>query len=90
MIGVEVAIIQAELPLVRPQIARLSFTLSPQTGGCESDRDSALREGDSRQEEQPERDGDDYGTLHGSSWGKIACNPCWIFSALIGPGFTCQ
>ena len=43
-VGVEVAVVDGDLPLVGAQIRRLRFAVSPQTGGCESDRDSALSE----------------------------------------------
>src|SRR5207249_7807034 len=41
------------ISLVGPQICRLRLAVSPQTGGCESDRDSALAEGRLGNEEQP-------------------------------------
>ena len=43
-VGVEVPIIDGDLPFLGPQIRRLRLAVSPQTGGCESDRDSPLRE----------------------------------------------
>ena len=44
LICVDVPIVDGDLPLVRSEIGRLRLAVSPQTGGCESDRDSALGE----------------------------------------------
>src|SRR5256884_9485845 len=43
-VGVQKPIVDGHLPLAGSQIGRLGFAVSPQTGGCESDRDSPLRE----------------------------------------------
>ena len=73
-VGVEVAVVDGDLPLVGPQIRRLRLAVSPQTGGCESDRDSALGErlpGDEQRGDAKAQHGDeamnrDAWKLHGS------------------------
>ena len=45
LVCVEVSVVQGDLPLVGSEIRRLRLAVSPQTGGCESDRDSALAKG---------------------------------------------
>ena len=52
MAGVDVAVVDGDLPLVSPQVRGLRLSVSPQTGGCESDRDSALGEGCPRDEQK--------------------------------------
>ena len=58
-VGVEVAVIDGDLPLVSPQVSGLRLAMSPETGGCESDRDSALGEGCSRHEHHADADRQD-------------------------------
>src|SRR6266487_2770000 len=55
-VGVEVAVVDGDLPLVGAQIRRLRFAVSPQTGGCESDWDSALGERLPRENNQADAD----------------------------------
>jgi len=56
LIAVEIAVIDSEPPFVSPEIRQLGFPLSPQTGGCESNRGSALGEGLPGKEKQPGAD----------------------------------
>jgi hypothetical protein len=56
LITVEIAGTDRYPPFVGPEIRQLRFPLSPQTGGCESDRGSALGERLPRQREQAEAD----------------------------------
>ena len=51
-VGVDVAVVDGDLPLLSPQVRGLRLSVSPQTGGCESDRDSALGEGCPRDEQK--------------------------------------
>ena len=50
-VGVQVSVVDGYLPFTGPQIRRLRLAVSPQTGGCEPDRDSPLREGLPRHEQ---------------------------------------
>ena len=99
----DVAIINRDLPLVRSEIARLTLTLSPQTGGCESDRDSALGEGLPRHEQQTDTEREHckdvklvgtraaHGILPQRQFygaGSISVRPRRIISGVIGPWFT--
>ena len=44
LIAMEIAVTDRDSPFAGPEIRQLGFALSPQTGGCESDRGSALGE----------------------------------------------
>ena len=44
LIAMEIAVTDRDPPLVGPEVGQLRFALSPQTGGCEPDRGSALSE----------------------------------------------
>ena len=102
-VGVEVPIIDGYLPFLGPQIRRLRLAVSPQTGGCESDRDSPLRERLPRHEQYPDDDGqhrDEVSRPLGwkshrvplALWryraGSISASPRWMVSLVIGPGLT--
>src|SRR5438876_4953546 len=39
-----ISVVDGDLPVMGPETLGLRFSMSPQTGGCESDRDSALGE----------------------------------------------
>ena len=56
LVGVEIAIVQRDLPFVRTKIRRLRLAVSPQTGGCESDWDSPLRKGLPRHKQHADAD----------------------------------
>jgi hypothetical protein len=58
-VGVQVSVVDGDFPFVGSEIRRLRLAVSPQTGGCESDRDSPLREGLSRDEQDADGSGDD-------------------------------
>src|SRR2546422_2214890 len=59
LIAVQIAVCDRDPPFVSPEIRQLGFALSPQTGGCESDRGSALGERLSRKNDQPDADRQD-------------------------------
>src|SRR2546427_4930371 len=54
LIAMEIAVADRDAPFVGPDVGQLRFALSPQTGGCESDRGSALGERLPRQRERSE------------------------------------
>jgi hypothetical protein len=58
-VGVEIPVVNGNLPFAGPQIRRLRLAVSPQTGGCEPDRDSPLREGLPRHEQHTGTDRQD-------------------------------
>ena len=59
LIAVQIAVCDRDPPFVSLEIRELGFALSPQTGGCESDRGSALGERLSRKNDQPDADRQD-------------------------------
>src|SRR5438445_12900478 len=59
LIAMEITVTDGDPPFVSLEIRQLGFALSPQTGGCESDRGSALGERLSRKNDQPDADRQD-------------------------------
>src|SRR5438445_12283713 len=59
LIAMEITVSDRDPPFVSPEIRQLGFALSPQTGGCESDRGSALGERLPRQDNQADADRQD-------------------------------
>ena len=100
LIAMEITVTDGDPPFVSLEIRQLGFALSPQTGGCESDRGSALGEGRPRENDQADADRENNRRVNAhttSSFlspavryraGSISASPRWIVTLVIGPGFT--
>ena len=76
LIAMEITVTDGDPPFVSLEIRQLGFALSPQTGGCESDRGSALGERPPREhhEADADRQNNHRVNAHGTS-SSVACGP---------------